>query len=254
MKKIILLSSYLLLAASFSYAQKTEGVWQEGKFSKKAVPDAKMELLTEAEPDTTKGFVPLFNQTGDDAQVLGGTAKFEWVDGELVGTSTLDSPRNSWYCTKKDYKGNMIITFYWKWGNDIQGNSGMMLRAGINKRQWLDGIQVEIEQDPNRGWTAGIYGEGVFKWQYSLSREEHDAARKAGANLYEWNKMTVMYKDGYVKTWSNGVPCANLKWNTDLDTERRQLNDTDVIGFQVHFNKKIEGSQIKFKDIMIKEL
>ena len=84
-------------------------------------------------------------------------------------------------------------------------------------------------------------------WKYSLSRKEHSGARAAVSEFRDWNRMTIMCKGDAIKTWVNGVPCANLDW----DNSWFDASKGGFIAFQVHAGGI---SHIFIKDIKVKEL
>lgn len=243
--KIALFSlSSLLLAAGFLHAQKQ--VYQS-QFERSAVDDNKMKLNRDKEPKIDDSFKPLFNGKNLNGWHLAtGTAKFFAKDGEIIGIGNNDKDvPNSFLATDKTYT-NFILSLEFKWGEHL-GNSGVMICAGIDGKGLVAGPQIEIETNPERAWTGGVYGERCGAWKYSLSRKEHDAARAAVSEFRDWNRMTIMCRGDSIKTWVNGVPCANLDWNNSWF----DASNGGFIAFQVHAGGV---SRIFIKDVKIKEL
>jgi len=89
-----------------------------------------------------------------------------------------------------------------------------------------------------RAWTAGIYDEGNRGWLFPLTG--HPEAQKA-YKKDAWNHLVIEARGPMIKTWLNGVPCADL-----IDT----LEDEGFIALQVHAGK--EG-QIRWKNIDLTE-
>ncbi|MFK7778057.1 MAG: DUF1080 domain-containing protein, partial [Gimesia sp.] len=207
------------------------------------------------------GFTPLFDGKTLDGWVQhGGTAKYEVVDGTIVGTSVPKTP-NSFLCTKKNY-GDFELQVEYK--VDPLLNSGIQIRSqvydkdkvvvtknkdGKNQKRKVaagrvHGYQVEI--DPSeRAWSGGIYDEGRRGWLNDLSKNE--AARKA-FKQNEWNHYRIVCKGDSIKTWINGVPAADLKDG---------LTPKGFIALQVHgvgnHPEKV-GKQISWRNVKIKEL
>jgi len=96
--------------------------------------------------------------------------------------------------------------------------------------------------DPSdRAWSGGIYDEGRMGWLNNLLHDEN--ARKA-IKLDDWNHFRVEAIGNSIKTWVNGVPCANL-----IDEQ----STSGFIGLQVHGVYKAEdaGKEIIWRNIRI---
>lgn len=181
----------------------------------------------------------LFNGKDLDGWVQrGGEAKYEVVDGAIVGTTVLNTP-NSFLCTKNTY-GNFVLEVEFFVGNM---NSGIQIRSESMeeyKNGRVHGYQVEI--DPSeRAWTGGIYDEARRGWLYDLRNNE--AARKA-FKPGEWNKLHIEAIGDHIRTWINGVPAANL-----IDG----MTPEGFIALQVH-GSKVAGEQVKWRNIRILDL
>jgi hypothetical protein len=92
-----------------------------------------------------------------------------------------------------------------------------------------------------RGWSGGIYGEGIGGWLYPLWLDNHAEARES-LKTDDWNRLTIMAKGDTVKTWLNGHPATH--WKT---TEYMK----GFIGLQVHSGTK---GTIQWRNVKIKEL
>lgn len=179
---------------------------------------------------------------GDDLKdwvVKNGEHKFEIKDGVVTGTSVVGQP-NGFLCTKTTYS-NFI--FELEFLADDEMNSGVMIRALSNpdyNNGRVHGYQVEI--DPStRAWTGGIYDEARRGWLYDLRHNE--AARNAYKNG-EWNKLHIEAIGASIRTWLNGVPCANLIDNMTAE---------GFIGLQVH-SRQESGIQVKWRNVRILDL
>ena len=254
-KSILFLCALSVLCAFSLHAEKQVS---QAQFAKSAVDDNQMELNTDKEPSlASSGFKKIFDgKTLKGWHRASGTATWSVENGCIKGEGNNDKDVfNSFLATDKSYK-NFILTFQFKWGEKL-GNSGVMVRAALDEKvsekdrerkgDAVKGPQIEIETNPKRAWTGGVYAERCGAWKYSLSREDHEAARGAVKEFREWNRMTIMFKGDIIKTWVNGVPCANLAWNNSwFDASKGGF-----IGFQVHAGGV---SQIYIKDVKIKEL
>jgi Domain of Unknown Function (DUF1080). len=170
---------------------------------------------------------------------LGGQAKFEAKNGEIVGTSVLGEP-NSFLATEKDY-GNFILEL--EVLVDTSMNSGIQVRS-LSKPDYLDGrvhgYQVEI--DPSkRAWSGGLYDESRRGWLYPL--ELNPAAKKAFKNN-QWNKYRIECIGHTIRTWVNGIPAAHV-----IDPETA----SGFIALQVHSipDKSKAGKKIRWRNIRI---
>ena len=169
---------------------------------------------------------------------LGGEATYKLEDGIIVGTTVGQTP-NSFLVTEDTY-GDFILEFEVWVDPDI--NSGVQIRSNSlpeyqNGR--VHGYQVELDPSP-RAYSGGIYDEGRRFWLYPLSRNPKGS--KAFRNGV-WNKIRVEAITKSIRTWVNGVQCANL---TDDMTPR------GFIGLQVHSVKdELVGRKIKWRNIRI---
>ncbi len=171
---------------------------------------------------------------------LNGTAPFKLEKSIVTGTTVLDSP-NSFLCTKEKY-GDFILEFD-TWF-DPQMNSGVQFRSESRpdyQNGRVHGYQVELDPS-DRAWSGGIYDEARRGWLYTLDKNPRgQKALKAG----EWNHYRVEAIGNSIRTWINGVPCADL---VDAMTPK------GFIALQVHSVGKDEsrvGLQVKWKNIRI---
>ncbi|NGF57702.1 DUF1080 domain-containing protein [Parapedobacter sp. SGR-10] len=187
------------------------------------------------------GWENLFN--GEDLrgfEQLNGKAKFEVIDGELVGTTVSDEP-NSFLATEKVYK-DFILEF--EVLVDSSMNSGVQIHSLSDpsyQEGRVHGYQVEIDPS-DRAWSGGIYDEARRGWLYTL--DLNPDGRTAFKNN-AWNTYRIECIGNTIRTWVNGVPTAHLV--DDLTPE-------GFIAFQVHAIKKDEkpGKQIRWRNIKIK--
>lgn len=173
-------------------------------------------------------------------QQLNGEAKYEIVDGTIVGTTVLNTP-NSFLCTKA-YYSDFILEVEYK--VDPKLNSGIQIRSNsypeYNKGR-VHGYQIEI--DPSeRAWSAGIYDEARRGWLHTL--EGNTPAQKA-FKQNGWNHYRVEAIGDTLKTWINGVPAAHL-----VDS----MTHNGFIALQVHGignKKEREGVSVQWRNIRI---
>ena len=143
---------------------------------------------------------------------------------------------NTFLCTEQAYR-NFIFRTQVKL--DVPGNSGLQLRSHQrNGAGRVFGYQVEIDPSP-RGWSGGIYDEGRRGWLASL---EEDAQARAAFRRDDWNQYEVRAIGPWIRTWVNGVPCADL-----IDT----MDDEGFLALQVHAG---QSGQIRWREIQLTPL
>ena len=188
------------------------------------------------------GWEELFN--GENLkgwEQLNGSAEYIVEDGCIVGTTVTNTP-NSFLCTEKKFNDFILEFDAWV---DPSVNSGVQFRSNSSK-DYNDGIvygyQFELEST-NRAFSGGIYDEGRRGWLYPLSLNEN--GRKA-FKVGKWNACRIEAVGNTIKTWVNGIQCANL---VDAATT------SGFIGLQVHSidNESDAGKKIKWKNIRIKK-
>ncbi|MEW6653777.1 MAG: DUF1080 domain-containing protein [Bacteroidota bacterium] len=171
---------------------------------------------------------------------LNGQAKFSVQDGIIIGETVLNTP-NSFIAAKEKYS-DFILELEFKCEPGM--NSGVQIRSAsipTYKNGKVHGYQVEIDAS-KRAWTGGIYDEGRRGWINTL--DENPNARKAFKQI-EWNKMRVEAIGNSIRTWINGIPCADV-----ID----DMTKEGFIALQVHSignNKAEEGKTISWKNIRI---
>lgn len=168
-----------------------------------------------------------------------GNAEYKIVDNAIVGISKLNTP-NTFLCTDENY-GDFVLELEVKVEPGL--NSGIQIRSlrdpSFNNGR-VHGYQVEI--DPGgRSWAGGIYDEARNGWLYPLSvNHKGQTAFKNG----QWNKYHIEAIGNNLKTWINGIPCANV---FDPQTAK------GFIALQVHQikNEAQNGLTVQWKNIRI---
>ncbi len=171
---------------------------------------------------------------------LNGTAPFVLEDGVITGTTVTDSP-NSFLCTKEKYSDFILEFDTWF---DPAMNSGVQIRS-LSLPEYQNGRVhgYQVEMDPSaRAWSGGIYDEARRGWLYTLDKNpEGQKALKVG----EWNHYRVEATGNSIRTWINGIPCADL-----ID----DLTPSGLIALQVHSignDTSKAGLEVKWKNIRI---
>ena len=214
-------------------------------------------LLVSVPAFAQNGFVPLFNGKNLDGWVQrNGTAKYEAVDGVLVGTTVKGSP-NSFLCTGRDY-GDFILEYEVKVDKGL--NSGVQIRSGqyeseththiwrggkANEKTFpaerVNGYQVEINE-ASRGSSGGIFDEARRGWI-----EDNSADPKVAAAFKdnEWNAFRVSCTGDHIQVWVNGVQTADL-----IDSHTL----SGFIGLQVHSYGGDTPMQVRWRNLRIRDL
>lgn len=171
---------------------------------------------------------------------LNGEAKYYVQDGILVGETVLNTP-NSFLATKETFS-DFILELEFK--VDPKLNSGVQIRS-LSLPEYRNGRVhgYQVEFDPSdRAWTGGIYDEARRGWLYSLVDNPNG---KKAFKQNEWNKMRIEAIGNSIRTWVNGVPCANI-----LDEETK----VGFIALQVHGignDKSKDGIKVMWKSIRL---
>ncbi|TFG50982.1 MAG: DUF1080 domain-containing protein [Candidatus Brocadiia bacterium] len=175
-------------------------------------------------------------------EVLNGQAKYYVESGNLVG-QTVEGQPNSFLCTKEIFS-DFILEYEMKIDEGL--NSGVQIRSDssadyLNGR--VHGYQVECDTSSRR-WSGGIYDEAGRGWLYPLERNpKGQPAFKNG----QWNKFRVEVLGNNIRTFVNGVMCADLY---------DDMADRGFIGLQVHSTggkKQLAGKKVCWKNIRILE-
>lgn len=183
---------------------------------------------------------PLFNGKNLNGwKKVNGKAEYKIVDGAIVGISKMNTP-NTFLATNKNYD-NFILEFDFKVDDGL--NSGVQFRSQSLKDYQngrVHGYQFEIDPAA-RAWTGGIYDEARRGWLYPMT--VNPSARTAFKNG-QWNKARIEAIGNSIRTWVNGIPCANI-WD--------DMTPSGFIALQVHSigDKAQEGKTVSWKDIRI---
>lgn len=183
---------------------------------------------------------PLFNGKNLNGwKKLNGKAEYKVENNAIVGYTKANTP-NTFLVTKKNY-GDFILELEFKVDDSM--NSGIQFRSESKKEYQkgrVHGYQYEIDPS-DRAWSGGIYDEARRGWLYPMTKNpKAQTAFKSG----EWNKVRIECLGNSIRTWLNGVPCANI-WD---DT-----TPSGFIALQVHeiYNKEDAGKCVAWRDIRI---
>ena len=182
-------------------------------------------------------FEPLLPSSGLDGwSIVGGGAGIERVGDEIHGRGS-DS-RNTFLISDGSYsdfvlEGEVRI--------NKGGNSGWQVRSRRvdpdDDRAGVMGYQIEVDSS-ERAWSGGFYDEMRRGWIHSMRGE--DASRGA-FRTGEWNHYRIECRGPHVRSWVNGVPCADVIDFADAEGS---------IAFQVHSGR----CEVRWRNLRIKEL
>lgn len=171
-------------------------------------------------------------------KVVNGKARYEVIDGMIVGTCVKDSP-NSFLATEKEY-GDFILELEVKIDEGI--NSGIQFRSAQQSKEGrVYGYQMEVDHRKERAWSGGIYDESRRGWLYPL---ELNPDARAAYQWNEWNTYRIECIGSVIRTYVNDVPVAYLVDDASVK---------GIIALQVHsvYRPEDEGKKTYWKNIRI---
>ena len=185
-------------------------------------------------------WISLINDDLKDWEIKQGNAQFKINQGVIYATSILNSP--STYLGTKDFFSDFILEYEIFASSGL--NSGVQFRSLVSDKGLVYGYQCELDTDEFRSWTGGIYDQSRRNlFLYPLTRNEKG---KSAFKNGKWNKVRIEAIGSTIRTWVNGIQCANL------------IDDTSKTGFiamQIHSirNKEDQGKIVKWKNMRIME-
>lgn len=200
-----------------------------------------------------EGWIDLFDgRSLDGWKVEGGTARYTVEDGAIVGTTVEGSP-NTFLCKGpfSDFELQFDVLC------DPELNSGVQIRSHvyekdtpqasnpqrIRKAGEVYGYQCEIARS-STGTAGNFWDEARHTrwWDDFSSKPAAQQAFKDG----QWNHYRVVAQGDRIRSWVNGVPCADFRDKTDA---------SGLIGLQVHSIKRGTGPyQVRWKNVRLREL
>ena len=195
-----------------------------------------------ADDPAEKDFKALF-----DGKTLDGWHNpYTWGKAEVVnGEIHLKADKKFFLVTDKTYanfvfEGEVLLP-------EGQANSGFMFRAHAEPGK-VFGYQSEVDGDPERGWSGGLYDEGRRMWFISPIKGNPESIaefrKRAGDSFKrnDWNTYRITCNGNKIKIEVNGVVTTEVE--DDVDAK-------GVIGIQHHGEK---GATYKFRNLRIQEL
>lgn len=199
-------------------------------------------------------WTPLFDGRSLDKWIVrGGKATYRVENDMIVGT-TVEGSRNTFLCTKRDYADFELVLEVLC---DKELNSGIQIRSHVYEKSTpqasqpkkmresgeVYGYQCEITT-ADKCVSGNFWDEGRWtKWHDDLKNKPGAcAAFKDG----QWNTYRIVAQGDRIRSWVNGVPCADFRDSTDA---------SGFIGLQVHSIRAGTGPfQVRWKNIRLREL
>jgi hypothetical protein len=188
------------------------------------------------------GFVALF----DGKTLAGWKNAYTWGESKVVdGEIHLTGDKKFFVATEKTY-GDFIFEGEVKLPEG-KANSGFMFRAHVEPNK-VYGYQAEVDGDPVRKWSGGLYDEGRRTWFISPikgNKESEEAFRKRAGDAFkrnDWNTYRITCQGKKLKIEVNGVVTTDVEDDKDA---------SGYIAIQHHGEK---GATYKFRNLRIKEI
>lgn len=204
--------------------------------------EAYQNLDDKKKPATASKATPFF----DGKTLTGWRNPYDWGKAEVVdGEVRLTGDKKFFLVTEKTY-GDFVFE------GDVllpagQANSGFMFRAHVEPNK-VFGYQAEVDGDPIRGWSGGLYDEGRRMWfinpiKGDAKSEAAFRERSAGAfKRDQWNTFRITCRGPKIKIEVNGVTVTEVEDRMDA---------RGVIGLQHHGEK---GQTYRFRNLRLQEL
>jgi len=184
-------------------------------------------------PDSAMKSVSLFNGVNLDGWVVEHGGNWTVEDGVLVGRngkgwSTNPEVSGSWLRTAREYSDFLLELDF-----AIEGNSGVMLRSGLERNPTFNGYEMQILSDYGR--TGGKYPTGSL---YAVVPAKRNVSKPTG----EWNHARILVEGNLIQIVLNGEMVVDYH-----DATRRAKG---YLGLQNHDGKSV----VRFRNIRLTEL
>jgi hypothetical protein len=182
------------------------------------------------DPNARDGWKPLFNGSDLAGWEALGQARWEVVDGQLVGTQGPNREPGDLMTVDTYDDFDLVVSYKAVWPL----NSGVWYRYQSEKQA----CQADILEYANPvAYTGSVYCMGKAFVAINLDPQLED--RKG------WNTLRILAKADHVRVWLNGTPTADIREDSTLSGR---------IGFQVHAGDEFAGMKLIVREIRIKPL
>jgi hypothetical protein len=204
--------------------------------------------------DEQPGWTALFDGKSLDTWIVhGGKAEYR-IEGDMIVGRTVDSEdrgTQTFLCTRREYSDFELQLDVW---SDKELNSGIQIRSHVYEKDTptpkrprhkgeVYGYQCEIANSER--CTSGNFQDEArgYKWYDDLTKR---SGACAAFKDNQWNHYRIVAQGDRMRSWVNGVPCADFRDTQDA---------SGLIGLQVHTVRPGLGPfQVRFKNIRIREL
>jgi len=206
---------------------------------------ALLSLLATAQAASPSGSAPWVSLF--DGKTLNGWRNpYTWGDTKIVGNEIhLTASKKFFLVTEKTYANFVFeVEILLPAG---KANSGVMFRAHVAPNK-VTGYQAEVDGDPVRRWSGGLYDEGRRMWFASPIKGDaasEKAFRERAGEAFKrdaWNTYRITCQGTRLKIEVNGVV------TTDIEDA---MDARGYIGLQHHGEA---GQTYKFRNPRIREL
>lgn len=182
----------------------------------------------------------------DGKTLAGWHNPYSWGEAKVVdGEIHLTGDKKFFLCTEKAYR-NFIFEAEVKLPEG-PANSGFMFRAHVEPNK-VYGYQAEVDGDPNRGWSGGLYDEGRRMWFISPKKDDPESVKAFRARAgdafkrNDWNTYRITCRGNHIKIEVNGVTTTDI--TDDVDA-------AGALAIQHHGEK---GATYRFRNLKVTEL
>lgn len=203
---------------------------------------ATLALAATSPAASADGWVSLF-----DGKTLNGWRNpYTWGESKVVGHEVhLTADKKFFLVTEKSYTDFVFeVDIFLPPG---KANSGVMFRAHVQPNK-VFGYQAEVDGDPVRQWSGGLYDEGRRMWFVSPIKGDaasEKAFRTRAGEAFKrdgWNTYRITCQGKRLKIEINGVVTTDIEDSMDA---------SGPVGLQHHGEK---GQTYKFRNARIKAL
>lgn len=203
---------------------------------------ATLALAATSPAASADGWVSLF-----DGKTLNGWRNpYTWGESKVVGHEVhLTADKKFFLVTEKSYTDFVFeVDIFLPPG---KANSGVMFRAHVQPNK-VFGYQAEVDGDPVRQWSGGLYDEGRRMWFASPIKGDAASEKAFRARAGEafkrdgWNTYRITCQGKRLKIEINGVVTTDIEDSMDA---------SGPVGLQHHGEK---GQTYKFRNARIKAL
>jgi hypothetical protein len=180
------------------------------------------------EPTAPDGWTPLFNGKDLTGWEALGAARWEVVDGQLVGTQGPNREPGDLMTVETYDDFDLVVSYKGVWPL----NSGVWYRYQSDKQACQADI---LEWKDPICYTGSVYCMGKAFVAKNLDPDIED---REG-----WNTLRILAEGDHVQVWLNGTPTADIYEDSTL---------TGRIGFQIHAGDQFAGMKLIVREARVR--